>query len=197
MYRVGLTGGIGAGKSTVARIFEVLGIPVFSADKVGRALLDEHAAVKKEVLELLGEQAYAKGVVNRKFIAKKVFEQEELRAALNKIIHPRVREALLSWKPEVHTPYLIYEAAILFESGGNKLVHASICVTAPESVRAERVALRDGSTAQEVQQRMAAQWSQRKIAALCDFVIDNGGSELVIPQVVHIHHRLLQKLSEH
>lgn len=189
MKIIGLTGGIGSGKSTVAQVFEVLGVPVFSADAAGRTVLDTDAAARKEVIALLGSAAYNGPEANRKFIAEKVFGDEQLLASLNAIIHPAVRRAFDVWyerSSKTHS-YCIREAAILFESGAHADCDKVICVVADAEVRIHRVINRDQSRRAEVEARMAQQMPQDEKAAKSDFVIENNGSRSVIQQVLEVH----------
>lgn len=192
MKIIGLTGGIGSGKSVVAKVFQTLGVPVFSADEAGRRVLDDDPAVKQAVINLLGDKAYAKNLPDRAFIASVVFSDPDKLQQLNAIIHPAVGRAFANWFPrqDQNSPYCLREAAILFESGAHKDCHKVICVSAPETIRLERVMQRDGVTGDEVRARMARQMPQQEKESLSDFLISNDGLQAVIPQVMEIHREL-------
>lgn len=191
MLTIGLTGGIGSGKSLVGRVFEALRIPVFRADDHGRLVLDSDDEVKRAVKELIGEEAYTNELANRKYIAGIVFENDEKLQALNRIIHPAVGRAFQAWKSSLGTvPYCIREAAILFESGTDQDCDRIICVSAPEELRIQRVMDRDSVSASDVRLRMAQQMPQSEKEERSDYVIQNDGTQPVIPQVMHVHREL-------
>ena len=191
--RIGLTGGIGSGKSVVAKIFKALQIPVFNSDLRARSILETDLAVRKAIVNLLGKKAYHGPVPDRVFIASKVFEDERLRSELNQIVHPAVGRAFNEWvQQNTESPYLIKEAAIIFETGIHKGLDATILVVAPKDVRIDRIKVRDDMSARDVQNRMDAQWTDEKKAALADFIIHNGSNDALIPQVLSIHEKLKQ-----
>lgn len=160
MKRIGLTGGIGSGKSTAARIFSELGVPVYDSDLRAKEILGSNPEVIEQVKTLLGENAYSQGVPDRKYIAGKVFSDPELLAALNAIIHPAVRKDYRQWaQANSSCAYTIIESAILFESAFDNQVDEIIVVTAPESLRIERTMKRDECTREAVEKRMQAQMS--------------------------------------
>ncbi|HEY6162997.1 MAG TPA: dephospho-CoA kinase [Bacteroidia bacterium] len=187
MKVIGITGGIGSGKSTVCRIFKTLGIPVFNADDEAKKLYSE-AEVRKKVTALLGEEVYRDGALDRAVVAKKVFSDKTLLAQLNNIIHPAVQEKFVQWcKENASAPYVIKEAAILFEAGSDKDTDAVITVTAPKELKIQRAMKRDGISAGEVEKRMKNQWSDEEKIKRSRFVIKNDEMELLIPQVMGIH----------
>ncbi len=195
MFKVGITGGIGSGKSTAAEVFEKLMVPVFYADKEAKDLYTDSIAVKEEIINLLGEEAYlSSGEPNRKIIASKIFNNEELLKEVNNIIHPAVAEKFKNFC-HVHRqkPYVIKEAAILFESNAHKALNYTICVDAPEYVRIKRVMNRDNVTEEDVRQRMKNQWPAEKKAALADFVILNDGKTMLLPQILRLHEQFSEK----
>ena len=159
MKVIGLTGGIGSGKTTVAGFFKELGAPVYIADDAGKNLMITSPKVKTSIIKLLGPLAYEGKVPNRKFIASKVFGDPPKLEALNGIIHPAVAKDFEQWKAKQTAPYIIYEAAILFESGGYKKCDAVILVTAPLEKRFARLQTRDQSSSEEIEARMLHQWS--------------------------------------
>ena len=193
----GLTGNIGSGKSTVAALLAVLGVPVYYADDRAKAILTEEAAVKQAVTELLGAEAYREdGSLNKTWIAGKVFHDKSLLTAYNHIIHPAVRADAQNWQTaQSNAPYTIREAALLFEAGSYRELDGIICVTAPEALRLSRVMNRDGVTEAQVVARMAHQWPEAEKEVLSQFVIVNDGQQPLIPQVWRIHHALLQLYS--
>lgn len=182
---IGLTGGIGSGKTTVARIFEVLRYPVFYADDEAKRLYDD-AEVRKAVTALFGAAAYAEGKVNRSYLAERVFGNPELLEQLNSIVHPAVRQRFVDWQKDHPAFAHIREAAILFESGSHADCTLTIAVSAPEELRIERVTDRDGSEASAVRQRMMHQLSDDERRQRADFEIVNDGQQLILPQVLEI-----------
>ncbi|MBS1546967.1 MAG: dephospho-CoA kinase [Bacteroidetes bacterium] len=192
MWKVGLTGGIGSGKTTVAKVFAVLGVPVFSSDGEGRRLLAEDGAVQQEVRRAFGNAVIKAGVPDRKALAALVFSDGEALARLNGIIHPAVRASFAAWAALQHAPYVINEAAILVESGIHRQLDHLVVVEAPERERIQRVVLRDGIPEDAVHARMAKQTTDRARAEAADSVINNDGTILVIPQVLAVHRKILQ-----
>jgi len=191
--KIGLTGGIGSGKSVVAKIFQALQIPIFNSDLRARTILETDPVVQKSIINLLGERAYDGSSPNRKYIASKVFGNDNLRQELNEIVHPAVGRAFENWILDHHNcSYTIKEAAIIFETGIHKDLDATILVTAPRSIRIERIRKRDGLSSEEIEKRMSAQWSDEKKLDLADFRISNGQSDALIPQVLEIHNQLIK-----
>jgi len=193
MLKVGITGGIGSGKTTVARVFEQLGVPVYHADFWAKEIMNTDPLVKQRLKELFGNDIYdLSGKADRKKIAELVFKDKNKLNELNAVIHPAVWLHGENWlKQYKDKPYILKEAAILFESGGNKDMDKVIMVAAPREIRIERVMKRDHVTREEVEARMANQWDDEKKTALSDFVIINDGKMLVIPQVLEIHRKLI------
>lgn len=188
MRRIGLTGNIGTGKSTVARIFEILGVPVYHADLQARKLL-ESDDVKIQIKTLFGESILnAENQIDRKSLAAIVFNNTTKLETLNNLIHPLVEEDFLQWC-SVHSnkSYVIHEAAILFESGFDKLFDKNILVTAPETICISRVMARDSITKEMVLARMRNQWQQENKQKLADYQIVNDDNSMVLPQVLAIH----------
>lgn len=189
---VGLTGGIGSGKSTIAKFFEEKGIPVFIADLAGRNLLATHEMVKKEVIQLLGTQAYDEhGTPNRRWIGQQVFGNKKRLEELNKIIHPRVARAFEDWKLQQKAPYLLYETAILFEKKLQERCDYTILVTASKAARIKRLQQRDQSSVKEIEKRMAQQWSDHEKIPLADFIIQNTTLKHAKKESLKIHKVLL------
>ncbi len=191
MIRIGLTGNIGTGKSTVARIFEILGVPVYHADKQARKIVDSEK-VTEQITLLFGKQVLdPQNKIDRKVLAEIVFSNEEKLSALNSLIHPLVEEDFSQWgKLYADQKYILQEAAILFETGFDRLFEATILVTAPEELCISRVIARDRSTKEMVSDRIRNQWSQDKKREMADFEIINDEISLVIPQVLAIHKEL-------
>ena len=173
MKIVGITGGIGSGKTTIARFFhEEFGIPVYYADKEAKNLMHTQELVRP-ITELLGERAYKDGNLDRAYVASKVFEDTDLLNKLNGIVHPAVGKHFIDWAKKQNAPYVLKEAAILFENGNASDCDAVILVTAPEDMRIQRVLERDHTTVEDVRARMNKQWSDSEKIPLADFVIEN------------------------
>ncbi|MCP9199751.1 dephospho-CoA kinase [Gramella sp. GC03-9] len=192
MKIVGLTGGIGSGKTTVAGFFRELEIPVYIADDAGKRLMETSEDIREKIVSLFGEAAYNGKQPDRKFIASKVFNDQEQLKKLNEIIHPAVESDFRDWVSKQEAEYVIYEAAILFETGSYKKCDFSILVTAPQKLRIERLQKRDQSTKSEIKQRMDNQWSDEKKAELADFLIKNEDLKDTRLQVEHIHNKILK-----
>ncbi len=193
MKRVGITGGIGSGKSTVCVVFEQLGIPVYYADQQAKWLMVHDERLREGVVVLLGAEAYLpKGQLNSRWIAGRVFQQPALLQQLNALVHPVVATHSEQWHAsQSSVPYTLYEAALLFESGGYQKMDSMITVTAPLPVRIERVMQRDHCSREEVEARIARQLPEEEKVARANFVIVNDGQHSLISQVLHIHHSLL------
>lgn len=191
MIKVGLTGNIGSGKTTVARLFEIIGIPIYNADLRGRAI-SQHSDVINEVVAVFGSTVItSEGLIDRKILADIVFKDAEKLKKLNGIIHPRVRADFIDWcSSQILTPYVIHESAILFESGLNTMFEKTILVTAPDVLKLERVISRDGVSKKDIINRIANQWPDSKKAILSDFIIVNDEQTSLIEQVFAIHHLL-------
>ncbi len=192
MRIIGITGGIGSGKSTVCGIFAELGIPIYYADERAKAVMNEDAELKAVIISAFGPEAYSDGRLDRAFLAAQVFSSAERLAQLNALVHPAVAKDFMKWVADnAHHPYVIKEAAILFESGAYRAVQETVLVTAPEAVRVARVVLRDGVTEAEVRQRMAHQWPEERKVAMADHIIVNDGSILLIPQILGLHQKFI------
>jgi dephospho-CoA kinase len=187
---IGLTGGIGSGKSTVAKIFAQLGIPVLDADATAKAIMNEDHSVKTKLIELFGEDAYKENQLNRPYIAQLVFEDAFKLQQLNAIIHPITIQYAKDWASKQSAPYVIKEAALFFESGSSEGVEKIIGVTAPKHIRIQRVMQRDQITREDVIKRMEHQLEDSLKMKLCDWVIQNDDMHLLIPQILAIHQSL-------
>ncbi len=184
---IGLTGGIGSGKTTVAHLFSDLGVPIYIADVEAKKLTDSSKIIKRKIIALLGENAYSGSKLNRKFVADKIFNNEELLSAINAIIHPKVAAHFIKWVLKQKSSYVIKEAAILFENGSYKTCDKVILVTAPKALRIARVINRDAISAKEVEQRIANQWSDEKKKELADIIIENIDLQAIRKKVQEIH----------
>jgi len=190
--KIGLTGGIGSGKSVVAKIFKALQIPIFNSDLRARIILETDSDVRHAIIQLIGSESYKGNMPNRSLIASRVFENQELREKLNAIVHPAVGRAFKHWvESQSNAAYIIKEAAITFETGIYKDLDATILVMAPKELRIQRIEERDGMSEDEILNRMNSQWSDERKAQLADFTISNGPDDALIPQVLRIHGQLV------
>lgn len=192
MKIVGLTGGMGSGKTTVAGYFKDFGIPVYIADEAAKNLQNTSEEVKKQIRQLLGEQAYSNGKLDRKYVASEVFSSKEKLERLNAIVHPAVAADFEQWKRQQVAPYVIYEAAILFESGGFKKCDYVILVTAPYEERVKRLKERDRSNEEEIRARMQHQWSDERKRNLADYEIINIERKSTWEQAKNVHEIMLK-----
>lgn len=187
MKIVGLTGGIGSGKTTVAGFFEELGVPVYIADVEAKKLSNSSKIIRRKLIQILGRNAYANGALNREFVASKIFKDPVLLQKINDIIHPKVTQHFKRWLKKQSGAYCIKEAAILFENGGYKNCDFTILITASKEDRLHRVMLRDNTTKEAVLERMSHQWTDLRKRKLADFVIENTSIEATKKQVQKIH----------
>ncbi|MDE3740651.1 dephospho-CoA kinase [Maribacter polysaccharolyticus] len=191
MKIVALTGGIGSGKTTVAKMFKDLGVPVYNSDNEAKALMVSSKELRKAIKALLGAEAYNGKTLNREYIAKKVFGDKGLLGQLNKIVHPAVREDFLRWAAKQSTPYVIQESAIVFENGQQDFYDKIILVTAPEEVRLARVMERDKVSKSEIRARMGNQLNDTVKIGLSDYVIENISLNETRSKVNETHKRIL------
>jgi dephospho-CoA kinase len=191
MMVVGLTGGMGSGKTTVANYFKELEVPVYIADDAAKALMNTNAELKSKVLSLFGDLAYRNNEIDRKYIAAQVFNDQKKLEQLNNIIHPAVILDFENWKNKQESPYVIYEAAILFETGGYKKCDLVILVTASIEGRIKRLQLRDRSSVEEIEARIQHQWSDEEKRKLADFEIINTNLPTTKEQVRNLHEILI------
>ncbi|MET6990360.1 dephospho-CoA kinase [Sediminicola arcticus] len=192
MKLIGLTGGIGSGKSTVAEMFATLGVPVYNSDAEAKLLMTNSNQIKKAIVELFGNNAYVEGVLNRDLISKKVFLDKGLLNHLNAIVHPAVREHFESWVKKQDYPYVIQEAAIIFENGIQDRYDAIVLVTAPKETRLKRVLARDNVSEKQVLSRMDNQWDEADKMALATYTIKNIDLEETKGKVQEIHQIFLK-----
>ena len=190
--RIGLTGGIGSGKSTVAKIFETLGIPVFDADTAAKNIMNEDEGLKQKITEAFGSKAYEDGKLNRKFIASIVFNDALKLEQLNAFVHPATIASAHEWASKQTAPYTVKEAALFFESGSAAGIDYIIGVYAPQHLRIQRVTQRDNVSREEVLSRLNKQIDEEMKMKLCDFVITNDEQHLLIPQVIALHEKFIQ-----
>lgn len=194
IFRVGITGGIGSGKSLVCRIFETLGVSVYYADTEAKRIMLEDKKVKEQLIELLGDDAYKGNNIDRSYIASEIFNNEMLLTRMNQIVHPAVHSDFIKWSGAItDSPYVIKEAAIMFESGSDRLVDATVLVYASETTRIERVRKRDGVEEKIVKERMKNQMDEEEKRQLADHIITNDNEHMVIPQVIALHEEFLIK----
>ena len=192
MKIVGLTGGIGSGKTTVAEMFSALGISVYNSDIEAKKLTNSSETIRQQLISLLGAETYNKeGTLDRKFMAGKIFNDEELLRKVNAIIHPKVAEHFKKWVSQQNSAYVIKEAAILFESGSDAQCDLVILVTASREERIRRVMDRDQVSQKEVEARMKNQWSDSKKMKLANFVIQNNNLSETQKQVESLHSHLI------
>ena len=195
ILKVGITGGIGSGKSTVAKVFNVLGIPIYYADDAAKKLMNDDESIRIQLQQLFGKETYLDGKLNRKYLSGLVFNNEAKLAQLNAIVHPATLKDADKWMQQQTTRYAIKEAALIFESGAQAQLDCVIGVFAPAPIRIQRVMKRDGITKEEVKARMEKQLDESIKMRLCDYVITNDEQDLVIPQVVKIHEALMARHS--
>ena len=186
MKKIGLTGGIGVGKTYVSKIFQKMGIPIFNADEQAKKCMVDDANLKAAVQLAFGENIYLKGVLQKEALAKIVFNNTEALAELNALVHPIVKQKFEDWCSLQSTSMVIKEAAILFESDAHLGLDSVVCVSSPENLRIERVQKRDGSSVEQIQSRISKQMPQAEKEELADFLIVNDQVQLLLPQVLAI-----------
>jgi dephospho-CoA kinase len=193
MNIVGLTGGIGSGKTLIAKIFMHLGIPVFNADMESRSILDNDIDVRYWLTKWFGQGIFVKGLPDRSAISNIVFKNPDELLKLNNLLHPKVMQRFSQWTFEhKQKNYLIHEAAILFESGLYSHMDSTILVTAPESLRLQRVCTRDNVSEESVRHRMQNQWTDEKKTNLATYIINNDEKTPLIPRIIEIHTKLIR-----
>jgi len=170
---IGLTGGIGSGKTRVLEAFKALGVPCYIADSEAKRLMHDNPQLKEKILQLFGKQAYTKQGLNRAFIGEIVFQNPDMLKQLNAIVHPAVAIDFTAWLKQQNHPYVIKEVAILFETGGDKAVDQSLLITAPKRLRIERAMQRDKASQEAILARMSNQWEDKQKIPLADHIIEN------------------------
>jgi dephospho-CoA kinase len=195
MLKIGITGGIGSGKTLVAHIFRVLGIPVFDADETAKKIMNKDEALKAEIVKQFGQKAYKGGVLDRKYLEDIVFKDSFQLEKLNAIVHPATIRAANEWMQKQDAPYVLKEAALLFEAGTATGLDYIIGVYAPVPVRTMRVMKRNNISQEEVLNRMKKQINEEIKMKLCNFVIINDEQTLLIPQVIALHQKIMEKVN--
>ncbi len=191
--KIGITGGIGSGKSIICRVFAVLGAPVYDADSRAKWLMVHDALLVEQIVQLFGSQSYREGALNREYLASRVFTNQEDMDRLNALVHPSVARDFEAWCGGQTFPYILKEAALLFETGSYRQMNKVVLVTAPESVRTQRVLARDAHRkARDVEAIMRKQWSDDIKAAQAYVVLNNDGRKLMLPQILELHQSFLR-----
>jgi dephospho-CoA kinase len=189
---IGLTGGIGSGKSLLAKVFSLLGVPVYYSDDESKKLLNSSEELKKSLTESFGELIYfADGTINKQKFADIIFNDEAKLQQANQIIWPHVSRDFQNWAAKQTADFVLQESALLYESGAYKNHTANIVVDAPEELRIKRVTERDNSTPEEVLKRMKRQMPQNKKNKLADFIVTNDGTKLILPQILELRKKIL------
>ena len=194
MKIVGLTGGIGSGKTTVAAMFANLGVPVYIADDEAKKLMKSSKAIKRKLLKLFGEEAYINGSLNKPFIANAIFNNKALLEKMNAIIHPKIASHFNKWMLKQIAPYVIKEAAILFENNTYKSFDFIITVTTPKEIKIERLLKRNDTSLKRIKDIMKNQWTDEEKIKYSDFVIVNKAIENTEMQVAKIHTEIIESL---
>ena len=195
MLKIGLTGGIGSGKTTVAKMFELLQVPVYYADAASKRLYVTDAALRADIITAFGEEIYSGGELNKQALAAIVFHDPKKLELLNSLVHPPTIKDAIDWMNRQKAPYVLKEAALIFESGSAEGLDYVIGISAPKHIRIQRVMERDKISREEVQHRILRQINEDIKMRLCDFIIYNNEQELVIPQVLKLHKQLLELAS--
>lgn len=191
MKKIGITGGIGAGKSMVGHVLEAMHFPVYYSDQESKKLVDSHPQIREDLQNLLGNEIYLDNTLNRVFLAEIIFKDAEIRQKVNAIIHPHVRLGFEKWATAQQSKLVFNEAAILFETGAYKMMDATILVTAPLEVKIQRVQLRDRITTEQVLERMSNQWTDHQKIPLTDFILVNDDVQPLLSQIEAVIEKLL------
>lgn len=190
VFQVGITGGIGSGKSLISKIFACLGVPVYDADSRAKYLMTTDGILVEEIKKEFGELSFNNRELNRSHISKVIFSNRDKLNVLNNLVHPRVAEDYKNWVARQRVPYVLKEAALMFEARSHTLLDRVIVVSAPKQLRLQRVLERDKQrTVKQVEEIMQNQWSDTEKLALADYVIINDETQLVITQVLKLHHQ--------
>jgi dephospho-CoA kinase len=192
--KIGVTGGIGSGKTSVCKVFNVLGIPVFSADQEAKSIMDTDPVIISAIISTTGEDLYSNGALDRARLGSLIFRDETLLKKINSVIHPAVFDRFHKWTAEQSAPYVIMEAAILFESGASRLVDRIVTVLAPEEERIERVIRRSKLTREEVLDRIRQQMDDDSREKMSDYIVRNSENDMIIPAVLKIHEDILKHI---
>lgn len=189
--KLGVTGGIGSGKTSVCRVFNILGIPVFSADPEAREIMDNDKGIIRRINSIAGKDLYINGSLDRMELAALIFNDNTLLEKVNSLVHPVVFDHFKRWEMDQTAPYVIMEAAILFESGASKLVDRITTVVAPIEERVERVIHRNSLSREQILERMRNQMDDNSRIKLSDYVIHNSETDMIIPAILKIHEDIL------
>jgi dephospho-CoA kinase len=195
-FKVGITGGIGSGKSTVCKVFELLGIPVYYADREAKLMYITNQNLKSQIISLFGGQVYPNDIFDRKALAQVVFNQPEKLLQLNQIMHPLVAKHYEEWISIQEAPYTLKEAALLIESKSYLSLDYMLMVSSPDDLRIQRVMERDQDLRMEVEKRMASQLPQHELRKHCNIELMNDEKQLLIPQIIELHEQLLKLAAE-
>ena len=186
MKKIGLTGGIGSGKTSIAQIIAAMSYPVYYSDQRAKFLSDENPAIRNGLFDLFGDEAYIDGTLNRVFVSERIFSNPDLRLKVNEIIHPIVRKDFDDWAAEQTSSLIFNEAAILFETGAYQQFDAVLLVCAPEAVRIQRVMLRDHCSKESVEERIQSQWTDAQKRSLTKYCVENDGRQPILIQLEKI-----------
>lgn len=189
--RLGVTGGIGSGKTTVCRVFTVLGVPLFIADTAARELMDNDPAIRESINMIAGEDLYMNGFLDRKGLARLIFNRSDMLMRVNAVVHPVVLHRFDEWAAASQAPYVIMEAAILFESGADRYVDRVVTISAPVEERILRVMGRNDLTREEVLERISNQMEDKEREEQSYYVLDNSDNKMIIPDILKIHSDML------
>jgi dephospho-CoA kinase len=190
-FKLGITGGIGSGKTSVCRVFTVLRIPVFSADREASHIMENESVIQDKLNSMAGKDLYARGCLDRLALAAIIFNDKTILEKVNALVHPFVFDNFRKWSVEQTSPYVIMEAAILFESGASEYVDKIATVVAPAEQRVERVIRRNKLTKKQVMERMRNQMSDETRISLSDYIIYNSENDMIIPAILKIHQEIL------
>ena len=193
--KLGVTGGIGAGKTSVCRVFSSIGIPVFSADTEAREVMDIDTGIILRINTIAGKNLYLNGSLDRAELARLIFSNYRLLEKVNSLVHPVVFSRFREWEKKQSTPYVIMEAAILFESGASKVVDRVVTVVAPMEERVERVIHRNNLTREQVMERMKNQMSDSERIRQSDYTIYNSENDMILPAILSIHEDILKYIN--
>lgn len=192
MLKIGITGGIGSGKTLVSNVFEKLGVATYNADSRAKFLMDTHPYIIENIKSIFGDISYSGSNLNRKYIASQIFSDTKLLEQLNSIVHPIVKLDFNDWcKAFAKEKFILKEAAILFESNSHTDLDSVIVVSAPVEMRIKRVIKRDKLSEEDVLKRINKQWTNEKLCSMADYILINDGSQLIMPQIINIQNKIL------
>lgn len=192
MFKLGITGGIGSGKTSVCRVFEVLNIPVFSADRVARNIMEDDESIIAGINSIAGRDLYTNGSLDRPALSDLIFNDKASLEKVNSLVHPAVLRKFIQWVSDQSAPYVIMEAAILFESGAAKMVDRVATIVAPVEERIERIILRSKLSREQITERMRNQIDDITRSRNSDYVINNAENDMIIPVILKIHDDILK-----